>query len=57
MKITYGTAISLDVPTREGYTFLGWYDAEGNEVTSFDGVMTDEYAETGNVTLYAKWFL
>ena len=57
VKITYGTAISLDVPTREGYTFLGWYDAEGNEVTSFDGVMTDEYAETGNVTLYAKWFL
>ncbi|MBR4830465.1 MAG: InlB B-repeat-containing protein, partial [Bacilli bacterium] len=36
-------------PTREGYTFVGWFDAQygGNEYTS--------YAEAEDITLYAHW--
>ena len=39
------------VPTREGYTFEGWYkDSSGTYAWEFD-----EDVVTGNVTLYAKW--
>ena len=36
-------------PTREGYTFLGWYDAEtgGNKVESYDG--------ENDIVLHAQW--
>ena len=44
-------AITLTAPTREGYTFAGWYDAEEN------GNLVTEIAagSTGNITLYARW--
>ncbi len=45
---SYGKQITA-TPVREGYTFLGWYDAEGNQVT----VVTPDMAE--NITLYARW--
>ena len=43
--------ITLYDAEREGYTFLGWYDAEenGNRVTEI------EKGSTGDVTLYAVW--
>lgn len=46
---TYGT---LPTPTRYGYVFAGWYDAEkdGNQVSSSTEVPTEEF-----VTLYAYW--
>lgn len=46
---TYGT---LPTPTREGYTFEGWYTAAagGSKVTSSTRV-----TETNNHTLYAYW--
>ncbi len=34
-------------PTREHYTFDGWYDEDGNEVRYYDG--------DDNITLYAHW--
>ncbi|MCM1553402.1 MAG: InlB B-repeat-containing protein, partial [Butyrivibrio sp.] len=39
-------------PTREGYTFAGWYDAleGGNVVDRIDGS-----ALTGNITVHAHW--
>ncbi|MDE6411755.1 MAG: InlB B-repeat-containing protein, partial [Clostridia bacterium] len=48
---TYGEGLTLANPTREGYTFDGWYDAEngGNKVTAIPDT------QTGNVTLYARW--
>lgn len=55
VKITFGTSISLGVPEREGYVFIGWYDEEGNEIASFNGEMKGEYDEDRNVTLYAHW--
>ena len=55
---TYGTATTLKIPTREGYTFGGWFTAKncasgavGNTTAASLGA-TDY---TGNITLYAKW--
>ena len=46
---TYGT---LPTPTRNGYTFLGWYTAAsgGTKVVS-----TTKVTKTTNHTLYAQW--
>ena len=40
--------VAPENPTKEGYTFLGWY--VGDEKWSFIG-----YVVTGNITLTAKW--
>jgi uncharacterized repeat protein (TIGR02543 family) len=40
----------LPIPVREGFTFLGWFDAEGNEYTA-----ETVYTVDGDVTLTAKW--
>lgn len=50
---TYGVDTTLVSPTKEGYTFEGWFlneDCSGEPVTSLDGL---DYSE--DVTLYAKW--
>ncbi len=51
IEVTYGEPFGeLPAPTRDGYEFLGWFDADGNEVTAetvFDG--------TEDLTLEAKW--
>lgn len=44
----YGT---LPTPTRDGYSFSGWYTNINDESTR----ITSGLAVTGNVTLYAKW--
>ena len=46
------TAFNLPTPTKNGYTFAGWYDNEGltgNKVTQV------AKGSTGNKTYYAKW--
>ena len=45
-------AISIDGPTREGYT-IGWYTDAARQTA----VTTIPFDENGNVTLYAKWTL
>ena len=48
--VTYGTAYGqLPTVSRDGYTFAGWYDGEGQvtAATVFDG--------TADVTLTARW--
>ena len=50
-SVTYGDTVSiadLTEPSKEGYTFAGWTDAEGNAVT-------EDITVTGDVTLYASW--
>ena len=49
-NIKSGTIVLAD-PTREGFIFLGWYDAEqnGNRVTEIKA------GSTGRITLYARW--
>lgn len=46
-----GAALPLPVPTREGYTFNGWYTA-ATDGTKIEG---PTYTPTANITLYAQW--
>lgn len=50
VSITTSIISSEPIPTRDGYTFLGWY----LENTYIDKV-TFPYEVTQNITLYAKW--
>ena len=51
MVVTTGEAYgALPTPQRDGYTFLGWHNEEGEEITK-DTVVEDKYAHT----LYAYW--
>jgi uncharacterized repeat protein (TIGR02543 family) len=48
---TEGTAITLPVPTRTGYTFAGWFEA-----ADFSGsAKSGSYTTSANRTLFAKW--
>lgn len=63
--ILYG--VELKEPTREGYDFAGWYDADGNEVTGINEGCIAAFADTmdlynslskrstGNVEVTAMW--
>ena len=44
------TLAQLPEPTRTGYTFTGWIDADGNPITT-DTLITED------TTLYAQWIL
>lgn len=51
VKVVEGAAIgTLPTPTKEGYTFGGWYTAKGNGIE-----VTAETVPTGNTTYYARW--
>ena len=51
ITVTYNTAIgTLPVPTRDGYTFAGWIDLDGNVYTA-----ETIYTVDSDLTLYAKW--
>ncbi len=52
METREGTLADLPTPTRDGYTFNGWFTAAegGNEVT-------DNTEFTANATIYAHWTL
>ena len=48
-QVAYGTKVDIpDEPTREGHTFLGWFN--GDEKWNFDNTMG-----AGNMTLTAHW--
>ena len=49
---TYGVGLTLNNPTRTGYTFGGWYDNANFTGTTVTAIST---TSTGDVTLYAKW--
>jgi basic membrane protein A len=46
-----GSSIYLPIPSREGYTFLGWFTGNGPNDTHFSVLSTVSY----NITLYARW--
>ncbi|MBQ4215142.1 MAG: InlB B-repeat-containing protein, partial [Bacteroidales bacterium] len=48
----YGDEVTLPTPTREGYTFAGWYNNSNLVGTEFTQV---ESTETGNKEFWAKW--
>ena len=53
--ITYGTTATLSsvVPTRDGYTFLGW--SEDSTATSPTYYSSDSYLDDKSIKLYAIW--
>ena len=52
---TYGTALTLSdtIPTRSGYTFLGWSTSSTAITATYSA--GDNYTDDGDVTLYAVW--
>ena len=50
---TDGVAITLPTPTRDGYSFGGWYSDAG--LTTSVGDAGDNYTPSLNLTIYAKW--
>ena len=58
IEVTYGEQFGdIPVPKREGYVFLGWYDAlvGGKCYGDSDGKSTSPYDKDVNITLYAQW--
>lgn len=58
MTATYGKSLAnMPVPRREGYVFMGWYDAMvgGKCYGDSHGNGACVYDQEGNVTLYAQW--
>lgn len=49
--ITGGSALTLPVPARTGYTFDGWYEASDLSGTK----LSSTYSPTQSRTVYAKW--
>lgn len=55
---TYDAAMpSATMPTRNGYTFKGYYDAQsgGTQYYKADGSSAKNWDKTSNTTLYAQW--
>lgn len=51
VSVQYGMAVGqLPVPVREGYTFGGWYDKDGNRYDA-----SSVYSVKGDTTLTARW--
>lgn len=51
VQVTFGQAVgALPTPTREGYTFGGWYDKDGNRYDA-----SSVYSVKGDTTLTARW--
>ncbi len=55
VTIDYDGKISLSVPTRDGFIFIGWEDSSGRLYTGADGKMLFNYTLTEDIILYAKW--
>ena len=55
----YGQNYSLEIPTKTGYTFLGWYDAakDGTRYTTAKGKSVNAADFTAPLTLYAHWII
>jgi uncharacterized repeat protein (TIGR02543 family) len=49
VSVTYGQSFTLPTPTRTGYTFNGWYDANG------DRVYSGTWSGKSDITLKASW--
>lgn len=50
MQIKYDSTYSLPIPSREGYTFAGWFDSNNVKYEN-EGVWTS----STNLTLFANW--
>lgn len=53
MSVLEGSSIDLPVPTREGYSFLGWTMTNDIEAS----IVPEPFSPESSITLYAKWIL
>ena len=55
--VYYGDSFKLNVPTKAGYTFVGWFDSQENGIqyTDRNGVSLKVWDEKSDKTLYAQW--
>ena len=56
--IEYDSTYALEVPTRQGYSFAGWYSGTGNSamrVTNEEGFCLDVWTFLEDISLYARW--
>jgi len=51
--LSKGSEITLSSTTKDGYTFIGWYNGETDGVKI--GVAGDKYTVSNDITLYAHW--
>ena len=51
----YGTQTTLGIPTKEGYTFRGWYLSNNGSGEVITKLLETDY--TSDIVLYAKWSL
>lgn len=49
--VNYNESVTLPLPIKEGFTFLGWFDGESSNASH----ITNSSAFKSNLTLYAKW--
>ena len=57
-QLTYDQDFTIEVPTKDGYRFLGWYDGidgTGTQYTDENGVSVKPWDKEENTALYAKW--
>ena len=54
VEVTYGQSYTLPVPTRQYYTFDGWY-YNGTKITNANGVCVSKYNYTRDITVQAQW--
>lgn len=52
--VTFGSIYSLSIPSRMGYTFIGW-KSDGIMITGADGDCMGVWSIAGNRTAYAQW--
>ena len=54
--VTYDSSFTLTVPVKNGYEFLGWYDAEDVQYTDGTGASVKAWdKDEESAVLYAKW--
>ena len=46
---------NISIPSREGYTFLGYFDAAGTQYYDANGASTNSWVTPSNATLTAAW--
>jgi len=53
--VEYGAIVNINVPTLEGFAFVGWFDEDGEQITDRNGKSLAPWLYDGEVSLTAKY--